>query len=131
MVKLLWESFLSANNALTKTFLFNSHPDFTLCGLFLCPWSLGRPKECLREPFRALRFDWKLLKEYLYFVQKSTFFQGVSPGFLVKNDQILESAFFTCFIPLGILACDKTPLGIILSANNALTKNILFNSNNV
>ena len=25
------------------------------------------------------------LQEYLYFVQKSTFFQGVSPWFLAKN----------------------------------------------
>ena len=28
-----WESFLSANNALTKKFLFSSHPDFICCGL--------------------------------------------------------------------------------------------------
>ena len=39
-----WESFLSANNALTKNFLFISHPDFIFCGLFICPWSLGRLK---------------------------------------------------------------------------------------
>ena len=37
----------------------------------------------------------KLLKEYLSWVEKSIFFQGVGPGFLVKNDQILKSAFFT------------------------------------
>ena len=28
-------------------------------------------------------------KIYLYSVQKSSFFQGVSPWFLAKNDQIL------------------------------------------
>ena len=28
IVKLPWESFLSANNALKNTFLFNSHPEF-------------------------------------------------------------------------------------------------------
>ena len=39
----LKESFLSANNALTKNFLFNSHPHFIFCGVFVCPWSLGRP----------------------------------------------------------------------------------------
>ena len=96
VVKLPWESILSANNALTKIFLFNSHPDFIFFGLFLCPWSLGRPKKCLRGRFETHWFDWKLLKEYLYFVQKSTFFQGVSPGFLVKIDQIFKLAFFTC-----------------------------------
>ena len=41
------------------------------------------------------------LKEYLYFVQKSTLLQGVSPGFFVKNDQILKSEFFTCLCPWG------------------------------
>ena len=45
------ESFLGANNALTKNFPLNSHPDFIFCGLFLCPWSLGRPKKCLRGRF--------------------------------------------------------------------------------
>ena len=27
------------------------------------------------------------------------FFQGISPGLLVKNDQILKSQFFTCLCP--------------------------------
>ena len=47
---------------------------------------------------RTHQFDWKLLKEYLCFVQKS-FFQGVSPRFLAKNDQILKSVFFSCLCP--------------------------------
>ena len=51
--KLPWESFLSANNALTKNFLFNSHHGLVFCGLFLCPWSLGRPKKCLRGRLRT------------------------------------------------------------------------------
>ena len=78
---------LSANNALTKNFLFNSHPHF-FCGLFLCSWSLGRAKKCLRGLFKTHHFDWKLSRESLYFVQNSTFFQGVSPQFLVKNNQV-------------------------------------------
>ena len=44
-----------------------------------------------------MRFE--ALKECLYFVQKSTFLEGVSPEFLVKNDQILKSAFLTCLCP--------------------------------
>ena len=51
VVKLHWESFLSANNGLAKTVLFNIHPDFIFFGLFFCPWSLGRPKKCLRGRF--------------------------------------------------------------------------------
>ena len=38
-------------------------------------------------------------KEYLYFVQKSTSFQRVSPEILAKNDQILKSTFFTPLCP--------------------------------
>ena len=34
----------SANNATTKNFLFISHTKFISFGLFLCPWSLERPK---------------------------------------------------------------------------------------
>ena len=56
---------LRANNTLTKTFWFNSHPDFIFCGIFLRPWSLGRPKNCLMGRFWIQRFDWNLLKEYL------------------------------------------------------------------
>ena len=70
----------------------------------------------------------EVLKAYLYFVQKSTFFQGVSPWFLTKNGQFLKSPFFHLFMSLGMSAYRKTPLGIILSANNTLTKNFLFNS---
>ena len=104
---------LSSNNALTKNCLFNSHHDFVFCGLFLFPWSLGRPKKCLRGCFVTNWFDWKLSWEYLYFVQKSTFFQGVRPWFLAKNGRIWKSAFFTCFLSVGISACFETLLGII------------------
>ena len=45
--KVTQESFLNANNSLTKNFLFNSHPEFIFLGLILCPWSLGSPKKCL------------------------------------------------------------------------------------
>ena len=85
VAKLPWGSFLSANNALKKNVLFNSHPDFIFCGLFLCPWSLGRPTKRLRGRFRTHRFDWKLLKEYFYFVQKLTLFQEVSPELFGKK----------------------------------------------
>ena len=49
--------------------------------------------------------------EYLYFVQNSTFFQGISPRFLVKNDQIVKSVFFHSFMSLGSLPYRKTPSG--------------------
>ena len=132
--KIHWESFLSANNALTKNFLFNPHSDLIFCGLFLCPWSLGRPKKCLRGRFRTHWFIWKLFKEYLSGVQKSTFFQGVSPGFLVKIDQILKWAFFARLCPYALTKDLRVsrPKKIhylsgesFLSANNALTKNAL------
>ena len=51
--KLPWESFLSANNALTKNFRFNSHHGFIFFGPFLCACSLRRPKKCLRGRFRT------------------------------------------------------------------------------
>ena len=95
----LGNHFFSANNALKKNFLFNSHPNFIFFGLFLCLWSLERPKKCLTGRLRTHWFDWKLLEEYLYFVQKSTFLEGVSPRFLVKNDQIWRSAKFTFLCP--------------------------------
>ena len=41
----------------------------------------------------------KALKNNLSGVQKSTSFLVKGPGFLVKNDQILKSAFFTCLCP--------------------------------
>ena len=39
-----------------------------------------------------------------------------------------EVGIFQLFMSLMISACGKTPLGIILSSNDALTKNCLFNS---
>ena len=128
VVKLPWELILSVNNALSKNVLFNSHPNFIFCGLFLCPWSVGRPQKCLRGHFQTHLFHWKLLKEYLYLVQKSTFFQGVSPGFLLKIDQIVKFAFCTCLCPWGSRRVVKLPWQSILSVNNALTKIFLFNS---
>ena len=53
VVKLTWESVLSASNALKKNFLFNSYTDFIFCRILICPWSLKRPKKCLRERFRT------------------------------------------------------------------------------
>ena len=47
--------------------------------------------------FEMMRLE--ILTEYLYFVQKSTFSQGVSLGFLDKNDQILKTKFFKCLCP--------------------------------
>ena len=40
----------------------------------------------------------KAFKKYLYFLTKNRLFSNglVSPRFLVKNDLILKSAFFTC-----------------------------------
>ena len=38
----------------------------------------------------------------MYFVQKSTFFQGVSPRFLVKNDHIFNLAFSLLYAPKDI-----------------------------
>ena len=70
----------------------------------------------------------RLEAEYLYFVQKLSFFQGVSPGFLVKNDQILMSAFFTCLCPQRSRRVVKVPCELFSSANNTLTKNFMFNS---
>ena len=66
--KIHWESFLMWNNALTKNFLFNPHPDVIFYGLFLCPRSLGWSKKCLSRRFRTHWFIWKLFEEYLYFV---------------------------------------------------------------
>ena len=57
VVKLPCESFLTENNALTKNFLFNFHPDLLFCGLFLCPWTLGRLKMFLRGLFRTHLLD--------------------------------------------------------------------------
>ena len=85
---------LSANNALKNNFLFNSHTDFIFFGLFLC----------LRERFRTRWFDWNLLKKYLSFVQRSTFFQGVGQGFLVKNTKFSSRHFSLAYDPkdLGV-----------------------------
>ena len=73
-----------------------------------------------RGRFRTHGFDWKLLKEYLHFVQKSTFFQRVARG---------GKGIFHLFMSLGI------PRRVVnlswesfLSANNALTENFVFNS---
>ena len=65
-------------------------------GYFFVCAPLGNVRRFLKGRSRTHGFDCKVLKGYLYFDQKSTFFKGVSPGFLVKNDQILKSAFFTC-----------------------------------
>ena len=84
---------LSANKkTLTKNFLFKPYPDFIICGLFLCSWSLGMSKMCLRGRFWTHCCYWKLI-----FVLRSKidFFQGVCLGFLGENYLFLKSAFFT------------------------------------
>ena len=48
-------------------------------------------------------------KEIVVFRPKSTFFQGVSPWFLAKNDQILKWTFFTCFCAYGSRRVIKLP----------------------
>ena len=65
---------------------------------------------------------------FKYFIQKSTFFEGVSPGLFVKIDQIFKLAFFTFLRPWGSRRVVKLPWESILSLNKALTKNFLFNS---
>ena len=54
--------------------------------------------------FRTKWFNWKFLKHYLCCVQKSTFFQRVSPGFLAKNDHIYSRHFSLVYVPkdLGV-----------------------------
>ena len=39
------------------------------------------------------------LKRIFVLRPKINFFQGIGPGFLVKNDQILKSSLFTCLCP--------------------------------
>ena len=46
----------------------------------------------------------------------------------VKNDQILKSVIYNCLCPKGFRRVVKLPWESVLSANNALTKNFLFNS---
>ena len=45
------------------------------------------------------------LKEYYFFVQKWTFFQGVSPGFWVKMTKFSSRHFSLVYVPrdLGVL----------------------------
>ena len=40
-------------NALTKIFLFISHPNFIFCGLFVCPCSFRRPKNSSGDVFES------------------------------------------------------------------------------
>ena len=47
------------------------------------------------------------LIRYLSCVQNSTFLQEVGPGLLVKNKNILKSAFFTCLCPQGSRCVEK------------------------
>ena len=97
-------------------------------GISACRKNPWEPKKCLRGRFWTHWFDWKLLKEYLEFVQNLTFFKKISPWFLAKTDQFLKSAFFTCLCPWGSRRLVRLKWKSFLSANNALTKNFLFNS---
>ena len=45
--------------------------------------------------FLDILIQLEVCKRIVIFGPKIDFFEGVSQGFLVKNDQILKSAFFT------------------------------------
>ena len=81
--------FFSANNALTKNFLLNSHPEIIrLVGYFFVPGPLGGLKSVSGD----------------FFVQKSTFFQGVSLWFLAKMTKFGSRHFSLVYVPkdLGV-----------------------------
>ena len=50
----------------------------------------------------------KAFKIIFVFCPKSTFFQGDSPRFLVKNDQILKSAFSLLYVPRDLSVSQKS-----------------------
>ena len=53
-------------------------------------------------------------KNIPFFVQQSTFCQGLRPRFWVKNDHIFNSAFFYSGMSLGISTFRKSLLRVIL-----------------
>ena len=122
------ESFLSTNNALRKFFSFDpkvQKSDFILCGLFLCPLSLGRPEKCPRGCFKTRWIDWDLFQEYFFGVQKSTFssvgVRAILPK-MAKFWKIFKFAFFTRLSPYGPQVVENITGESFLSTNNALRK---------
>ena len=123
-----WESFLSTNNALRRFFRFDlkvQKSDFILCGLFLCPLSLGKPKTCPRRCFQTRWIDWHLFQEYFFEVQKSTFssvgVRAILPK-MTKFWKILKFAFFTRLSPYGPQGVENITWESLLSTNNALRR---------
>ena len=111
--------------------LFNFDPKMTSfsCGRFLCPRSLGRAKKCPEGRFRTRWIDWHLFHEYLLGVQKWNFFLSGGRGYRANFDQFwpnFKVVIFNLFKSLGTSACRENHLGIILSKNKALTKNLHF-----
>ena len=52
-----------------------------------------------QQTFLDTLIQLEAFKRIFVFRPKIDFFLRVSPGFLVKNGQILKSAFFTCLCP--------------------------------
>ena len=130
--KTTWESFLSTNNALRKLLRFYpkvQKSDFILCGLFLCPLSLGRPEKCPQGCFQTRWIDWDLFQEYFFRVQKSTFssvgVRAILPK-MAKFCKIFKFAFFTWLSPYGPQGVKNITWESFLSTNNALRKLLRF-----
>ena len=122
------ESFLSTNNALRKFFSFDpkvQKSNFILCGLFLCPLSLGRPETSPRRCFQTRWIDWHLFQEYFFGVQKSTFssvgVRAILPK-MAKFWKIFKFAIFTRLSPYGLQGVENITGESFLSTNNALRK---------
>ena len=76
---------LRGNNAVTKNFLFNSHPNFIFCGLFLCPCFLGRTNKCLRKLFSGTPMRLEAFKRIFVFRTKiRPFSKGLVKGIWSK-----------------------------------------------
>ena len=73
-------------------------------GYFFVPGPFERPKKCIRGCFRTHWFNWKLLKEHLYFVQKWTFSKGLVHGFWSKMTKFWSRQFSLVYVPrdLGV-----------------------------
>ena len=103
----------------------------TLTSSFVCyffgPGPLRGQKSVSGDVFGHTDSIESLLKNICRGSKTRLFSKGVGPGIWVKNDQIFKSAFFTCLRPQGSQRAVKLPWDSFLSANNALTKNFLFN----
>ena len=68
-------------------------------GYFFVPGPLGDLKGVLGDVFGSTDAIESFQRNVCFFVQKSTFFQGVSHLFWVKKDQIFKSTFFASLCP--------------------------------